>query len=108
MRAKAAKVKDVPPFPRTFTPLRLPDHENVYVMTVHKSQGSEFDQILFLMPDRSVPVLTRELVYTAVTRAKEKVEVWGKEDVFRSAVSQRIERISGLRNALWGIMAFGV
>jgi len=86
---------------RTFPPLRLPDHETVYAMTVHKSQGSEFDQVLFLMPDRSVPVLTRELVYTAITRAKEKVEVWGREDVFQGAVSRRIERISGLREALW-------
>jgi exodeoxyribonuclease V alpha subunit len=71
-------------------------------MTVHKSQGSEFDQVLFLMPDRTVPVLTRELIYTAITRAKEKVEVWGKEEVFRLAVSRQIERISGLREALWG------
>jgi exodeoxyribonuclease V alpha subunit len=87
---------------RTFPRLRLPDHETVYAMTVHKSQGSEFDRVLFLMPDRSVPVLTGELVYTAITRAKEKVDVWGKEEVFRSAVSRRIERISGLREALWG------
>jgi exodeoxyribonuclease V alpha subunit len=87
---------------RTFPPLRLPDHETVYAMTVHKSQGSEFDQVLFLMPDRSVPVLTRELVYTAITRAKERVEVWGKEEVFKGAISRRIERLSGLRDALWG------
>ena len=87
---------------RTFPPLRLPDHETVYAMTVHKSQGSEFDHVLFLMPDRSVPVLTRELVYTAITRAKEKVEVWGKEEVFQGAVSRRIGRISGLRENLWG------
>jgi exodeoxyribonuclease V alpha subunit len=71
-------------------------------MTVHKSQGSEFDQVLFLMPDRDVPVLTRELVYTAITRAKEKVEVWGKEEIFQAAVSRRISRTSGLRDALWG------
>ena len=89
-------------FMRTFPPLRLPEHETVYAMTVYKSQGSEFDEVLFLMPDRIAPVLTRELVYTAITRAKEKVEVWGKEDVFRTAVSRRIERISGLREALWG------
>jgi exodeoxyribonuclease V alpha subunit len=88
--------------PRQFPPLRLPDHETVFAMTVHKSQGSEFEEVLFLMPDRSVPVLTRELIYTAITRAKEKVEVWGKEEVFREAVSRRIERISGLRQALWG------
>jgi exodeoxyribonuclease V alpha subunit len=71
-------------------------------MTVHKSQGSEFDQVLFLMPDRSVQVLTRELVYTAITRAKEKVEVWGKEEIFQAAASRRISRTSGLRDALWG------
>ena len=42
---------------------------------MHKSRGSEFDEVLFLMPDRGVPVLTRELVYTAITRAKEKIEI---------------------------------
>jgi len=79
----------------------VPDHETVFAMTVHKSQGSEFDRVLFLMPDRDVRVLTRELVYTAITRAKEKVEVWGKGDIFQNAVSRRITRTSGLRDALW-------
>jgi len=86
---------------RSFPPLRVPDHETVFAMTVHKSQGSEFDRVLFLMPDRDVRVLTRELVYTAITRAKEKVEVWGKGDIFQNAVSRRITRTSGLRDALW-------
>jgi exodeoxyribonuclease V alpha subunit len=88
--------------PRKFPPLRLPEHETVFAMSVHKSQGSEFDRVLFLMPDRNVQVLTRELVYTAITRAKEKVEVWGKEEIFQTAVSRRISRTSGLRDALWG------
>ena len=48
--------------PRKFPPLRLPEHETVFEITVHKSQGSEFDKVLFLMPDRDVRVLTRELV----------------------------------------------
>jgi exodeoxyribonuclease V alpha subunit len=87
---------------RKFPPLRLPEHETVYAMTVHKSQGSEFDQVLILMTDRMVPILTRELVYTAITRARGKVEIWGREEVFRDAVSKRIERASGLREALWG------
>ncbi len=86
---------------RKFLPMRLPEHETVYAMTVHKSQGSEFDKALFVMPDRESPVLTRELVYTAVTRARENVEVWGHDDVFLKAVSQGIERISGLHDALW-------
>jgi exodeoxyribonuclease V alpha subunit len=87
---------------RKFPPLRLPEHETVFAMTVHKSQGSEFDQVLFILPDVSARVLTRELIYTAITRAREKVRVWGKEEVFHSAVSRRISRASGLRQALWG------
>ncbi len=87
---------------RRLHPLRVPAHETVFAMTVHKSQGSEFDRVLFLMPDRDAPVLTRELIYTAVTRAKGKVEIWSDEAVFRAAVGRRIERSSGLRDALWG------
>ena len=70
-------------------------------MTVHKSQGSEFDRVFLLLPDRESPVLTRELIYTGITRARENVEIWGKGEVFRAAVSRRIERTSGLRDALW-------
>jgi exodeoxyribonuclease V alpha subunit len=87
---------------RKFPPLRLPEHETVYAMTVHKSQGSEFNRVLFILPDVSARVLTRELIYTAITRAKEKVEVWGREEIFHTAVSRRISRASGLRDALWG------
>ena len=86
---------------RKFPPLRLPEHETVYAVTVHKSQGSEFDNVLLLLPDVEAPVLTRELIYTGITRARERVAVWGKEEVFRAAVSRRIERTSGLRDALW-------
>jgi exodeoxyribonuclease V alpha subunit len=86
---------------RSFPPLRLPDHETVYAMTVHKSQGSEFDEILFITPDRNTQVGTRELIYTAITRAREKIHVWGKEDVFLTAIQRRIHRSSGLREALW-------
>jgi exodeoxyribonuclease V alpha subunit len=86
---------------RKVHPLRLPAHETVYAMTVHKSQGSEFDQVLLLLPDRDSPVLTRELIYTGITRARKAVEIWGTEPVFRTAVSRRIERTSGLRDALW-------
>ena len=86
---------------RKLNPIRLPAHETVFAMTVHKSQGSEFDNVLLVLPDRESPVLTRELIYTGITRAKERVEVWGTEDVFRLAVSRSIERSSGLRDALW-------
>ena len=84
-----------------FHPLRLPAHETVFAMTVHKSQGSEFDHVLLLLPDRDSPVLTRELIYTGITRAKKDVEVWGIESIFKSAIARRIGRTSGLRYALW-------
>ncbi|MDZ7319061.1 MAG: exodeoxyribonuclease V subunit alpha, partial [candidate division KSB1 bacterium] len=60
---------------RKFHPLRLPPHETIYAMTVHKSQGSEFDQVLLLLPDRESPVITRELIYTGITRARNRVAV---------------------------------
>ena len=87
---------------RRIPPLRLPAHETAFATTVHKSQGSECDEVLFIMPDRDVPILTRELVYTAVTRAREKCHIWGREEVFQRALGRRIERSSGLREALWG------
>jgi exodeoxyribonuclease V alpha subunit len=87
---------------RRYHPLRLPEHETVYAMTVHKSQGSEYREVLLLLPDRDSPLLTRELIYTGITRARERAAIWGPESVFRTAVSRRIERRSGLRDALWG------
>jgi len=87
---------------RKLHPMRLPEHETVHAMTVHKSQGSEFGRVLLLLPDRDVPILTRELIYTGITRAKRRVEIWATETVFRTAISRRIERRSGLRDALWG------
>jgi exodeoxyribonuclease V alpha subunit len=87
---------------RKFHPLLLPEHETVYAMTVHKSQGSEFDRVLLVLPDRESQVLTRELIYTGISRARGRVEIWGNEAVFRSAVARRIERTSGLRDALRG------
>ena len=85
---------------RKFPPLRLPEHETVYAMTVHKSQGSEFDEVILILPDRPSPVLTRELLYTAVTRARRHMTIWGREEVFSAAVGKRIERESGLHDAL--------
>jgi exodeoxyribonuclease V alpha subunit len=71
-------------------------------MTVHKSQGSEFESVLLLLPERPSPVLTRELLYTGVTRASKRLALWFPEPVFRAAVARRAERPSGLREALWG------
>lgn len=80
---------------------RLPAHETAYATTVHKSQGSEFDVVHLILSDRDAPVLTRELLYTAVTRAREHVVIWGKENIFEHAAARRLHRSSGLRDALW-------
>jgi len=84
-----------------FQPFRIPAHETVFAMTIHKSQGSEFDRVLIILPDNYSPVLTRELLYTGITRAKTHVTICGTEQVFLWAVSRRIRRKSGLRDALW-------
>jgi exodeoxyribonuclease V alpha subunit len=79
---------------------RLPDWEPAWAMTVHKSQGSEFDQVLLALPETLSPVVTRELVYTGITRARRKVGLWTAEPVLRGATEQRTERMSGLHAAL--------
>jgi len=88
---------------RTVSPLRLPVHETVYAMTVHKSQGSEFDRVLLLLPYHDSELLSRELLYTGITRAKNEVAVWGKREIFAAALERRIERKSGLQDAIWGV-----
>lgn len=87
---------------RSVPPLGLPEHETVFAMTVHKSQGSEFDDVLLVLPDRDTPVLSRELVYTAVTRARRRLRMAGRMDVLLAAIKRRLRRASGLREALWG------
>ncbi|MCJ7594584.1 MAG: exodeoxyribonuclease V subunit alpha, partial [Desulfobacterales bacterium] len=62
---------------------------------------SEFDRVLLVLSDRDVPVLSRELIYTGITRAKGEVEIWGSDAVFRRAIARRTVRTSGLRDALW-------
>ena len=82
--------------PRVFSTRRLPAFSKVFAMTVHKSQGSEFDEIVFVLPDRDSPVLTRELVYTGITRAKRVCRVLANKGVIRDAVKRRVLRDSGL------------
>ena len=87
---------------RRFHPYRLPEHETAYAMTVHKSQGSEFDSVLLIFPNQDYPVLTRELLYTGMTRAKRHISIWGTEKIIERTILRRIERTSGLKDALWG------
>jgi exodeoxyribonuclease V alpha subunit len=83
---------------------RLPPNEAAWALTVHKSQGSEFDEVVLLLPDRDSPLLTRELLYTAVTRARRRVEIWGSPEILAAALGRRIERAGGLPEALAAAM----
>ncbi len=86
---------------KSYATHRLPDHETVFAMTVHKSQGSEFDEVILLLPPKNYTVLTRELIYTGLTRAKQSFSLWAKSSVLENAIKQKIERTSGLRESLW-------
>jgi exodeoxyribonuclease V alpha subunit len=85
-----------------FSPLRLGAVETVYAMTIHKSQGSQFDTAAVLLPSASSRILTRELLYTAVTRARRELILVGTEATVRSAVGRPVARASGLGERLWG------
>jgi exodeoxyribonuclease V alpha subunit len=85
---------------KEFATTRLPDVQTVYAMTVHKSQGSQAEEVSVVMPPDDSPLLTHELFYTAVTRAKEKVSVIGSEESVRAAVARKVQRASGLRERL--------
>ena len=83
-------------------PSRLSAVETVFAMTVHKSQGSQFDTAAVVLPPPSSRLLTRELLYTAVTRARTRLIVAGTEEAIRAAVARPVARASGLRERLWG------
>lgn len=82
--------------PRAFHPAALPAHESAFAMTVHKAQGSEFDTVWLLLPARSNRVLSRELVYTGITRARRELHVAGSDTVIREALARHASRWSGL------------
>lgn len=81
-------------------PSRLAEAQPLYAMTVHRSQGSQFGRVSLVLPPATSPLLTRELFYTAVTRAREGLRVIGAEDAVRAAVTRPIARASGLRASL--------
>jgi exodeoxyribonuclease V alpha subunit len=89
----------------TVGPGRLDAVETVYAMTIHKSQGSQFGTAAVVLPPPSSPILTRELLYTAVTRAQRRLLVAGTEEAVRAAVARPAARASGLRARLWGVGA---
>ncbi|QMI06427.1 exodeoxyribonuclease V subunit alpha [Citrobacter sp. RHB25-C09] len=81
---------------KSVQPSRLPEHETTWAMTVHKSQGSEFDHAALVLPTQRAPVVTRELVYTAVTRARTRLSLYADERILNDAIATRTERRSGL------------
>ena len=82
-------------------PARIVEHETAFAMTVHKSQGSEFEQVVLLLPEKPSPLVSRELLYTAVTRARSRFECWGDEAVLKAGVGNLTARQSGLQELLW-------
>jgi exodeoxyribonuclease V alpha subunit len=85
---------------RYLTPAELPQVQICYAMTVHKSQGSEYENLLVILPGESSPLLTRELVYTAVTRAKKSLVIAGTSPALLRAVNNLSLRYSGLKTLL--------
>ncbi len=92
--------KEQKPVLRYFPLSDIPPYEDAFAMTVHKSQGSEFDHVLFVIPEKLSPVITRELLYTGITRAKKKVTVAGSMEVIRKAVSIPVRRNSAITELL--------
>ncbi len=83
-------------------PQKLPEHQPAWSMTIHKSQGSEFQRVVVVLPERDSPLLTRELIYTAVTRSSGSVVLVGSEAVLRQGLKRPVRRASGLGPVLWG------
>lgn len=81
---------------KSVQPSRLPEHDTAWAMTVHKSQGSEFNHAALILPSQHVPLVTRELVYTAITRAKKQLSMYADETLLAKAITLRTERRSGL------------
>ncbi len=87
---------------RAYLPSSIPSHDSAWAMTIHKSQGSEFTRLSLVLPPSDLPLLTRELVYTGLTRARDGVCLWGEKAVLKAALGRRTRRLSGLRGRLAG------
>lgn len=85
---------------RSLPPSRLPAYETAWAMTIHKSQGSEFDMVVLVLPEQDSPLLTRELLYTGVTRARQRVVLLGEAPPLRRGVERSVVRSSGLVDRL--------
>ena len=82
---------------QSFAPSLISWEETAFCITIHKSQGSEFNDVLVLLPDWELPLLTKELIYTAITRAREHVWIQSNKSVFQTAMQQTVNRGSGIK-----------
>ncbi len=85
---------------RAFHPAALPAHASAFALTVHKAQGSEFDQAWIVLPQQDARTLTRELLYTALTRARNRVHLFAREDILRTLLARKAQRVTGLMERL--------
>lgn len=88
---------------RSFAPTRLPEHETAFAMTIHKSQGSEFNHVLIVLPDtldEHNQLVTKELLYTAITRGKSRVSIQSNPAVLTDCINTKVTRLSGLQKKL--------
>ena len=86
---------------RKLTTHALPEHETAFAMTVHKSQGSEYDRVFLLLPESDNPILNRELIYTGITRARHSLTICSRKEILSRAISRKMERYSGLTEKIW-------
>ena len=85
---------------KSFSPVRLPAHETTWAMTIHKSQGSEFNQVVLILPHEEMPLLTRQLIYTGITRAKEQVSIVASEAVLVTGVKAEVVKATRIEQSL--------
>jgi exodeoxyribonuclease V alpha subunit len=86
---------------RGIAPGRLHNFSTAFALTVHKSQGSEFEEVFIVLPSSSSKVLSRELIYTAITRARTDITILGSQSILKQSISKKIQRSSGLKDQLW-------
>jgi exodeoxyribonuclease V alpha subunit len=88
---------------RYLNPARLPACETTFATTIHKSQGSQFEHVVVVLPEVSSPILTRELVYTAVTRATRRTTLLTSSSILAEALERPVQRATGLQDRLWNL-----
>lgn len=85
---------------KAVSPVYLPEHDTAFAITIHKSQGSEFDRVLMILPERDSHLLTKEIVYTGITRAKKICDIWANEAILLESIQRKSQRTSGLKYQL--------